>query len=125
MLTRATGETPAVNQIEWSPFGFSGEMLNDCQRQGIVIQAYSPLPRGQRLDNERLRSVAAQHDRTPAQVLLRWNIELGTVPLPKANLRDHLAENLEALEVSLTPADIDVLNSLNEEHSSLGVLPYV
>ena len=124
-LIRSTGETPAVNQIEWSPFGWSGEMLDFCDRHGIVIQAYSPLTRGRRLDNERLRSVAARHGRTPAQVLLRWSVQRGAVPLPKANRRDHLVENLEALGFEVDSADLDVLNSLNEEYSSLGSLPYV
>jgi diketogulonate reductase-like aldo/keto reductase len=123
-LIRTTGETPAVNQIEWSPFGWSREMLDSCGRHGIVIQAYSPLTRTRRLDDERLRSVAALHDRTPAQVLLRWSVQRGAVPLPKANRRDHLVENLEALEFELSVADMDVLNSLNERYSSLGALPY-
>jgi diketogulonate reductase-like aldo/keto reductase len=123
-LIRTTGETPAVNQIEWSPFGWSREMLDYCGQHGIVVQAYSPLTRTRRLDNERLRSVAARHGRTPAQVLLRWSVQRGAVPLPKANRRDHLVENLEALEFELSTADLDVLNSLNERYSSLGSLPY-
>jgi 2,5-diketo-D-gluconate reductase A len=124
-LIESTGETPAVNQIEWSPFGWSREILDFSGRHGIVIQAYSPLTRGRRLDNERLRSVAASHGRTPAQVLLAWSVQRGAVPLPKANRRDHLAENLEALDFELSATDLDVLNSLNEEYSSLGSLPYV
>jgi diketogulonate reductase-like aldo/keto reductase len=124
-LIRSTSETPAVNQIEWSPFGWSREMIDFCGEHGIVIQAYSPLTRARRLDNERLRSVAARHSRTPAQVLIRWSVQRGAVPLPKANRRDHLAENLEALEFELSGEDLDVLNSLNEEHSSLGSLPKV
>jgi 2,5-diketo-D-gluconate reductase A len=123
-LVRSTGETPAVNQIEWSPFGWSREMLDYCAQHGIVIQAWSPLTRGRRLDNERVRSVATRHGRTPAQVLLRWSIQRGTVPLPKANRHDHLAENLEALDFELSADDLDVLNSLNERYSSLGSLPY-
>ena len=123
-LIRSTGETPAVNQIEWSPFGWSREMFDFSNQHGIVIQAYSPLTRGRRLDDERLRSVAARHGRTPAQVLLRWSVQRGAVPLPKANRRDHLVENLEALGFGLDLADLDVLNSLNEEYSSLGSLPY-
>jgi diketogulonate reductase-like aldo/keto reductase len=123
-LIRTTGETPAVNQIEWSPFGWSHEMLDYCGERGIIIQAYSPLTRTRRLDDERLRSVAARHGRTPAQVLLRWSVHGGAVPLPKANRRDHLAENLEALEFELSAADLDVLNSLNDRYSSLGSLPY-
>ena len=100
-------------------------MLDYCRGQGIVIQAYSPLTQATRLDNERLRSVAARHDRTPAQVLLAWSIQRGAVPLPKANQRDHLVENLQALEFELGTDDLDVLNSLNEQYSSFGALPYV
>jgi 2,5-diketo-D-gluconate reductase A len=72
-----------------------------------------------------VRSVSARHARTPAQVLLAWSIQRGAVPLPKANRRDHLVENLEALDFELSAEDFDVLNSLNEEYSSLGSLPYV
>jgi 2,5-diketo-D-gluconate reductase A len=58
-------------------------------------------------------------------VLLRWSLQRGAVPLPKANRRDHLAENLQAFEFELSTTDLDVLNSLNERYSSLGSLPYV
>lgn len=124
-LIGATGETPAVNQIEWSPFGWSPDMLEWCRERGIVIQAYSPLTRGRRLDDERLTAVAGAISRTPAQVLLRWNIEMGVVPLPKANRRDHQTENLATIEVELSDADAEELGSLNEQASSLGSLPYV
>ena len=123
-LVRATGETPAVNQVEWSPFGWSPELLEWSNQGGIVIQAYSPLTRGRRLDDERLRSVADHQGATPAQVLLRWAIQVGTVPIPKASQRDHQAENLGALNLELTDDDISELNALNEQSSSLGSLPY-
>lgn len=124
-LVRATGETPAVNQVEWSPFGWSRELLDWSAERGIVIQAYSPLTRTQRLGDPQLRAVAERLGVTTAQVLLAWNLRLGTVPLPKANRREHLVENLGAGEVRLTDADLEELNSLNEHASSLGRLPYV
>jgi diketogulonate reductase-like aldo/keto reductase len=124
-LVRATGETPAVNQIEWTPFGWSRELRDWSTERGIVIQAYSPLTRAQRLDDERLTAIADRHGKTPAQVLLRWNLQLGTVPLPKANRRDHLVENLDLFDFDLTDADLDELNRLNELASSLGSLPCV
>ena len=123
-LVRSTGETPAVNQIEWTPFGWSTEMLDWCGERDIVVQAYSPLTRARRLDDERLTTIAERHDRTPAQVLLRWNLQLGTVPLPKANRHDHLVENLGAFDFALTDADLEALSGLNERSSSLGRLPY-
>lgn len=124
-LIRATGETPTVNQVEWSPFGWSRELLDWSGERAIVIQAYSPLTRTERLGDERLQAIGERHDATPAQVLLRWSIQLGTVPLPKANRRDHQEENLGALDLSLTDADMDELGRLNERSSSLGKLPYV
>ncbi len=123
-LSRATGETPAVNQIEWSPFGWSREMLDWCTERGIVIQAYSPLTRARWLDDERLRAVAERHGKTPAQVLIRWNLQLGTVPLPKANRRDHLVEDLDVFDFELTDGDLGQLERLNGHASSLGSLPY-
>jgi diketogulonate reductase-like aldo/keto reductase len=124
-LVRATGETPAVNQVEWTPFGWSRELLDWSTDRGIVIQAYSPLTRARRLDDERLLAIADRHGRTTAQVLLRWNVQLGTVPLPKANRREHQAENLGVLDFELTDVEMDELGALNERASSLGSLPYV
>jgi 2,5-diketo-D-gluconate reductase A len=118
-LVNATGETPAANQIEWSPFGWSRELLDWSTERGIVVQAYSPLTRGRRLDDERLTAIAERHGKTSAQVLLRWNLQLGTVPLPKANRREHLVENLDIFDFELTDADMDALNRLNVRASSL------
>lgn len=117
-----SGETPAVNQVEWTPFGWSSEMLAWSRDHGVVIQAYSPLTRGRRLDDAGLRTVAERLDRTPAQVLLRWNLQLGTVPVPKANRREHLEENLDVFEFRLADEDLRELGALNEHASSLGTL---
>ena len=124
-LARATGEMPVVNQIEWSPFGHSMEMLRFCKDNGVVIQAYSPLTRGERLADGRLNEIATRYGRTPAQILIRWNLQLGTVPLPKANRKQHLGENIEVFEFEITQEDMATLNSLNEQYSSLGSLAYV
>jgi diketogulonate reductase-like aldo/keto reductase len=124
-LAHATGETPAVNQIEWTPFGWSREVFDWSTERGIVIQAYSPLTRARRLDDPQLTAVAERYGKTPAQVLLRWNLQLGTVPLPKANRREHMVENLDVFDFELTDADRDELDRLNERASVLGSLPYV
>src|SRR5690606_28109413 len=83
-LVRASGETPAVNQIEWSPFGRSDAMARYCDAHGVVIQAYSPLTRATRLDDERLTAIARRYGKQPAQLLIRWNLQKRTAPLPKA-----------------------------------------
>lgn len=124
-LGRETGELPAVNQIEWSPFGHSDVMLEFCRRNRIVLQAYSPLTRATRLDDKRLASIAESHRRTPAQILIRWNLQRGTVPVPKANREEHLQENFAVFDFALGTEDMSALNGLNEHYSALGKLPYV
>lgn len=119
-LADVTGEVPAVNQIEWTPFGWSPRMRAYCRDQGILIQSYSPLTRAERLDDDRLVQIAAEHRKTPAQVLIRWNLQLGLAPLPKANRRNHLAENLRVFDFELSDSHMTQLNNLNEHWSSLG-----
>jgi diketogulonate reductase-like aldo/keto reductase len=114
-----------VNQIEWTPFGHSERMLDFCRKNGIVIQAYSPLTRAERLQEPALKEIAAQRGKTAAQVLIRWNLQLGTVPLPKANRLDHLEENFAVFDFELSEEDMGRLNELNESYSALGSLPYI
>jgi 2,5-diketo-D-gluconate reductase A len=85
-----------------------------------VVQAYSPLTRAMRLDDERLAKLAAEVQRTPAQVLLRWNLQRGTVPLPKANQKQHQVENLGLFDFELDEDLMDGLDGMNEEYSALG-----
>ncbi len=119
-LFDGSGERPAVNQIEWTPFGWSPEMLDFCGTEHIVIQAYSPLTRAERLDDPRVAEVAAEYGKTPAQVLLRWNLQHGAVPLPKANQHEHLAENLQVFDFELASVDVTRLDELNQHSSALG-----
>jgi diketogulonate reductase-like aldo/keto reductase len=123
-LAQSTGESPAVNQIEWSPFGHSDRMRNYCREHAIVLQAYSPLTRTERLDDDTLVAIADRHHKTPAQVLLRWSLQTGAVPLPKANRAEHQRENLDVFDFRLGSEDIDELAALNEHYSALGELAY-
>jgi diketogulonate reductase-like aldo/keto reductase len=124
-LVYRTGELPSVNQIEWTPFGHSPGMLDFCHDNGIVIQAWSPLTRGQRLNDDKLAAMAARYGRTPAQLLIRWNLQLGVVPLPKANHVQHQRDNLHVLDFEISRADMAKLRAMNEHWSALGRLHYV
>jgi 2,5-diketo-D-gluconate reductase A len=124
-LIQNTGEAPAVHQLEWSPFGHSLDMLSYCRGQQIVLQAYSPLTRGKRLKDERLAEIAARHRKSPAQVILRWNLQHGVVPIPKAYREDHQRDNLAIFDFSLDEADMGVLDALNEHFSALEKLDYL
>jgi 2,5-diketo-D-gluconate reductase A len=124
-LVYRSGEMPAVNQIEWTPFGHSPSMLDFCRENDIVIQAWSPLTRATRLNDDKLAAMAARYGKTPAQLLLRWCLQNGVVPLPKANSRDHARDNLSVFDFEISPSDMLKLRTLNEHYSALGTLLYL
>lgn len=124
-LIKASGEIPIVNQIEWSPFGHSDQMLEYCRNNKIIIQAYSPLTRVKRHDNATLTQIADKYNKSPAQILIRWDLQLGIVPLPKAGQRQHLEENINVFDFEISEGDMKLLSGLNEGYSSLGSLPYL
>lgn len=124
-LIESSGEVPTVNQIEWSPFGHSDEMLSYSEEKKIIIQAYSPLTRTKRLDDPVLAEVATRYKKSLAQILIRWNLQLGTVPIPKANQKAHLKEDIDVFYFEIDDEDMRILEDLNENYSSLGGLPYL
>jgi len=125
LLIEKSGEVPAVNQIEWTPFGHSREMLDYCRQRKILIQAYSPLTRTKRLNDKTLNEIARIYGKSPAQILIRWNLQLGTVSIPKANQKPHLEEDLDVFDFELDEEDMRLLNGLNEHYSSLRSLQYI
>jgi len=124
-LIEMSGEIPVVNQIEWSPFGHSRKMLQFCQDKKIAIMAYSPLIREERIQDKTLKEIADIHGKNPEQILIRWNLQLGTIPIPKANQLRHLEENIDVFDFELGEEDMRTLNILNEHYSSLGSLQYL
>ncbi len=124
-LADAVGEMPAVNQIEWTPFGHSFDMLHYCRANGILVQAWSPLTRGRRLDDEKIAAIAEKHGKSAAQVILRWDFQHGVVPLPKAQRPDHQAQNLAIFDFELDAREMASLDALNQHFSALEKLDYV
>jgi 2,5-diketo-D-gluconate reductase A len=124
-LAESTGEMPAVHQIEWSPFGHSLDMRNFCRANGIVVQAYCPLTRGKRLKDERLLAIAGKYGKSAAQVILRWDLQHGVVPIPKAYREDHQRQNLALFDFELDEQDMAALDAVNEHFSALEKLDYL
>jgi 2,5-diketo-D-gluconate reductase A len=124
-LIEVSGERPAVNQIEWSPFGHSDQVMEHANRHGVVIQAYSPLTRTERLGDDRLAEIGDRHGRTAAQVMLRWSVQVGAPPVPKAATASHREENLAVFDFELSETEMEALGQLNEHYSSLAGLQYI
>jgi diketogulonate reductase-like aldo/keto reductase len=113
-LARHSSLVPAVNQVEFSPFCFQKELLEYCKDHGIVLEAYSPLTRRQKFKDKTLQAVAAKTGKFPAQILLRWCLQHGTVPLPKSAHPERIRENAQIFDFELEPADMQALDGLDE-----------
>ena len=110
-LIAATGERPAVNQIPWSPARYDPALLAAHADRGVHVEGYSPL-KGTRLRDPVLAEIAARHHVTPAQVVLRWHLELGITVIPKSARRDRIESNLDLFGFSLSPGDMARLSRL-------------
>jgi methylglyoxal/glyoxal reductase len=113
VLSQAT-IVPAVNQVEFHPFLYQKELLAHCRKNGIQLEAYSPLTRGNRLTDPRIAGIAKKHGKTAAQVLIRWALEHDLVVIPKSANRDRIRENAGVFDFSLSAAEVSALDALSE-----------
>ncbi|MEV8314424.1 aldo/keto reductase [Streptomyces sp. NPDC059900] len=118
-LERLLGETsviPAVNQIELHPHLQQRAAREFHAEQGITTEAWSPLGQGKGLlEVPAIVAIAQKHARTPAQVVLRWHIQLGNVVIPKSVTPSRIKENIDVFGFELDPEDISAISALNED----------
>jgi diketogulonate reductase-like aldo/keto reductase len=110
---------PSVNQIEFSPFLYRKNLLDYCKKHGIIVEAYSPLTRGKRLSDPRIETIAKKHEKTPAQILLRWALQHNTVIIPKSSNPEHIKENSEIFDFALSKEDMNILDSFGGAYYSI------
>ncbi len=111
-LTRATGVTPAVNQVSWAPALHDAAVEAGHRERGVVLEGYSPF-KNTDLADPVLREVADAHGVTPAQVVLRWHVEHGVVVIPKSATPERIRANLEIGAFSLTPDEVARVDGLS------------
>lgn len=104
---------PMVNQIELHLGYHQQEAVDYCKAKGIVPEAWSPLCKGQCFDNPIVQRVAAEFGKTPAQVLIRWCLQKGFVPLPKSVTPSRIIENTRVFDFILTPEQIALLDTVD------------
>lgn len=112
-LQRETGELPAVNQVELHPRLIQRELREIHAAHGIVTEAWSPLDRGAMLDDPTVAGIARAHDRSPAQVVLRWHVQLGNVVIPKASSPERIAANLALFDFALDDDEMTAISALD------------
>jgi diketogulonate reductase-like aldo/keto reductase len=101
----------SVGQYELHPWLDHSDIAEWCQSRGIVVEAYSPLAHGTRFREPVLRSIGGKYDKSPAQVLIRWSLQMGFVPLPKSVTPKRIQENSEVFDFELDEEDMKSLDT--------------
>jgi diketogulonate reductase-like aldo/keto reductase len=125
-LIEQTGHVPAVNQVELHPFFNQGELRKADGKHGIITQAWSPIGGVKRygakaskegaqdpLSHPTVVLLAKNHGKTAAQIILRWQIELGTSPIPKSVRAGRITENIDIFDFALTSEEVQAINALD------------
>ncbi|WP_278264633.1 aldo/keto reductase [Nocardia sp. AG03] len=113
-LIADAGETPAVNQIELHPTLSQRDLRQYGANHAIATEAWSPLGQGTLLDNPTITSIAEELDRTPAQVIIRWHLQLGNIVIPKSVTPSRIAENFDVFTFELDAAAMEAINRLDK-----------
>jgi 2,5-diketo-D-gluconate reductase A len=116
-LAAETETVPAVNQIELHPYFLNEEVRAYGERQGIATEAWSPIAQGNVLDDPVIAGIAERVDRTPAQIVLRWHVQRGTIVFPKSTTPSRIRENFELFDFELAPQDVEKIDNLDRGES--------
>lgn len=106
---------PAVNQVELHPGLQQSELRAAHARLGIATEAWSPLAQGAVLEDEAITTIAARHGKSPAQVVLRWHLQLGNVVIPKSVTPARIRENLDVFDFALTDDEMTAIAGLDRD----------
>ena len=117
-LVAETGVKPSLNQIELHPSFNQKEQRAWHQAQGIVTESWSPLGRGNSPSPE-ITGIARRHGKSPTQVVLRWHVQLGALPIPRSRSAGHQQENLAIFDFALSGEEMELINSLTRADGRL------
>ncbi len=104
---------PAVDQVEFHPRLLQPDLLKFCREHGIQVEAWSPLAQGQVVSEPRVQALAAKYQKTPAQIVLRWDLQHEVVTIPKSIHAERIAENAGIFDFELSQEDMDALDALD------------
>jgi len=107
-----------VNQVQFSPFRFRRRLLEACEHNDVVLEAYSPLERGRRLEHPAIVEIAQRLQRTPAQVMLRWALQHNAVVIPKSSQAERIRSNAQIFDFVLSAHDMSTLEALDQTNGS-------
>ena len=105
---------PAVNQIEVHPFNTRTNLTSFCQKNGILVQAYAPLARALRMKHPVIVQLSTKYSCTPAQLMVRWSLQHGFIPLPKSTKKERIEANAAIDTFEIDQADMKAMDGLDE-----------
>nr|WP_270182007.1 aldo/keto reductase [Alkalihalobacillus sp. CinArs1] len=114
-LFKETTVKPVVNQIELHPKLNQKEIRDFCEKHEIKVEAWSPLMQGELLENEELKDIAEKHNKSTAQVILRWHLQNDVIIIPKSTKEHRIKENADLFDFELSNGEMDRINALNED----------
>jgi 2,5-diketo-D-gluconate reductase A len=112
-LITETGTVPAVNQVELHPYFPQTELRTLHAEHGIATEAWSPLAQGAVLSDATITRLAERYGVTPAQVVLRWHLQIGNIVIPKSVTPARIRDNLDVFTFTLSPTDVSAITALN------------
>lgn len=122
-LIDETGEVPAINQIELHPRFTQTELRAFHREHGIATEAWSPLGQGQALEDPTIAAIAKAHSVSPAQVILRWHLQLGNVVIPKSVTPSRIAQNFDVFGFELNENEVEQIERLDSADGRIGPDP--
>ena len=112
-IIAATGEIPAINQVELHPYLQQHGLRHEHEQLGIVTEAWSPLAQGLVLEDPAIVQAAEAHGRTPGQVVIRWHLQLGNVVIPKSVTPERIQQNIDVFDFQLSDAQMEAIEELD------------
>ncbi|WP_087972438.1 aldo/keto reductase [Oceanobacillus rekensis] len=112
-LMKDSNVKPVIDQVEFHPHLTQAELREFCEKENIQLEAWSPLKRGQLLDDPTLIEIAEKHGKTAAQIILRWNIQSNIITIPKSITEQRIIENADIFDFKLTENEMEKINDLN------------
>ncbi|MEJ2250450.1 MAG: aldo/keto reductase [Candidatus Lokiarchaeota archaeon] len=113
-LLKKSNVTPAINQVEFSPFLYQKDLLEYCKGNNIQLEAYCPLTRGNKLNHPVIQEISKKYNKSTATILIRWSLQHQVIPIPKSGTKQHIYQNTEVFDFNLQKVDMDQLDKLNE-----------
>jgi len=115
-LLSDSSTVPAINQVEFHPHLVQNDLLNFCRDKNIQMEAWSPIMQGNVVNVDEIKKLSEKYGKTPAQIVIRWDLDHHVITIPKSVHKDRIEENADIFDFELSKEDIAFLDSLDKHH---------